>query len=135
MIKVGFTGTQEGTTPKQRKTLRELLSPIKEGEFHHGDCIGSDAEAHDIAEELKLITHSHPPRNESKRAFRKAKVTHKKLPYLTRNRAIVDLTDYLIATPAGPEKLMSGTWSTVRYAKSIGKIVWIVWPDGTYEQG
>ena len=44
-------------------------------------------------------------------------------PYLDRNRDIVDACEVLLATPDGPERLRSGTWSTVRYARKIGKPV------------
>jgi len=45
-------------------------------------------------------------------------------PYLSRNRAIVDETEMLIATPAEfTEQQRSGTWSTVRYARACGKKV------------
>ena len=46
----GFTGTQHGMTDAQKATLRDFLA-AGSGEFHHGDCIGADSEAHDIADE------------------------------------------------------------------------------------
>jgi hypothetical protein len=45
---IGFTGTRRGMTVAQRKTLRSLLL-TGSGKLHHGDAIGADAEAHDIA--------------------------------------------------------------------------------------
>jgi hypothetical protein len=48
MTKIGFTGTQDGMTDQQKSMLRDLLDGGT-GEFHHGDGIGADSEAHDIA--------------------------------------------------------------------------------------
>jgi predicted Rossmann fold nucleotide-binding protein DprA/Smf involved in DNA uptake len=56
-------------------------------------------------------------------------------PYLARNRDIVLETIALIAAPAEPqERIRSGTWSTVRFAKKQGKTVILILPDGTIEQ-
>jgi hypothetical protein len=41
-------------------------------------------------------------------------------------------TASLIAAPAEPEEqLLSGTWSTVRFARKLGKPVFLILPDGT----
>jgi hypothetical protein len=45
-LRIGFTGTRQGMTKRQRNALRDLLAA------HHGDAVGVDAEAHDIAIEL-----------------------------------------------------------------------------------
>ena len=119
-------------TIRQRIALKEYLDG-REGEFHHGDCIGSDAEAHDIALSLGFYMVIHPPINESKRAFRTGHILKRK-SYLIRNRGIVDSTDRLLATPNEDyERLRSGTWSTIRYAKKCGKLVTIIFPDGSTE--
>jgi predicted Rossmann fold nucleotide-binding protein DprA/Smf involved in DNA uptake len=52
------------------------------------------------------------------------------LPYLERNHAIVNESDFLIAAPDGPETLRSGTWATVRYARKVGKRVLVIMPNG-----
>jgi hypothetical protein len=104
-------------------------------EFHHGDCIGADAEAANI---FRLcispnILVSHPPLNPSKRAYVLSAEVRPEKEYLERNQDIVNETAFLIACPkefAG-EELRSGTWSTVRYARKVGKRVTIVRPDGT----
>jgi hypothetical protein len=48
MTSIGFTGTRQGMTAEQKSALRNLLDGGA-GDFHHGDCIGADSEAHGIA--------------------------------------------------------------------------------------
>ena len=48
MNSIGFTGTRQGMTAEQKSALRNLLDGGA-GDFHHGDCIGADSEAHGIA--------------------------------------------------------------------------------------
>lgn len=102
-MKIGFTGTQEGMAPEQLDKLHDLLAHVftaAVSEFHHGDCIGADAEAHEIALSLGYDIVIHPPTNENKRAFCD---TYKKIyepkPYLDRNHNIVDSCDVLIVAP------------------------------------
>lgn len=62
-MKVGFTGTREGMTAAQRLAFSKLIAELFVDEFHHGDCVGSDAEAHDAVVDLygsDKIT-IHPP--------------------------------------------------------------------------
>ena len=57
---------------------------------------------------------------------------HVALPYTrAQHKQIVNVCDVLIAAPSGPEKLRSGTWSTVRYARKLHKNITIVLPDGS----
>ncbi len=136
-MKIGFTGTQLGMTQLQRDALYRLLRD-ETGfvlEFHHGDCIGSDSEAHDIAEQLGFEIVIHPPENPNKRAFKKGTRTRVPNPYLVRNHAIVNQTDKLIATPSNKfEKLRSGTWATIRYAKKAKRPICIIFPNGEHQK-
>lgn len=131
-MKTGFTGTQRGMTAAQKSTFKSLLDG-RAGEFHHGDCIGADAEAHDIAVDVcELEPVIHPPSNPRKRAWKKAARIMPVRPYLERNHDIVDAADELIATPGEDiEQMRSGTWATVRYARKRGKMVTIIYPDGS----
>jgi len=132
----GFTGTQNGMTEAQKAALRNYLNG-GEGEFHHGDCIGADAQAHEIAQEFGYCPVLHPPTNYSKRAWCEVP-SHLMRPersYLDRNRCIVDATIALIATPAEfEEQPRGGTWYTVRYARKQGKPVVLILPDGSIQQ-
>lgn len=132
-MKIGFTGTQTGMCKEQKTMLYNILTELmkdedKPTEFHHGDCIGADKEAHDIVQligGMDIIIH--PPTNDKKRAFCEgyARRANPK-PYLERNRRIVDSVDLLLVAPKEQqETLRSGTWSTYRYAKqrNVGRIV------------
>lgn len=121
-MRVGFTGTQRGMTPGQRDrfraTLLELVDAPGPHEFHHGDCIGADAQGAEIARELGFKLVAHPPTNDYKRAFVKSDASWTPKPYLARNHEIVDAVELMIATPGEhTEQLRSGTWATIRYAR------------------
>jgi len=133
-VKIGVSGSRKGTTAAQKARFVEILPP-ELGELHHGDCIGSDEELHAIVRVQRPDTRivAHPPDNPSRRAFVvDADEYREPLPYLDRNRHIVDDSDRLIATPDGfVEEVRSGTWYTVRYARSQGKQVTVIFPDGS----
>ena len=130
----GFTGTQEGMTSQQKSRVAECFARVKE--LHHGDCVGADATADDIAHGMQIRVVIHPPVNHSKRAWCKYDEIFEEKDYLVRNRDIVDSSDFLIATPKEEvgEELRSGTWSTVRYARKKGKLVFVVRPSGRVEK-
>jgi hypothetical protein len=66
----------------------------------------------------------HPPAIETQRAFKTAADVRAPKPYLDRNKEIVRETALLVAAPAeAVEQLRSGTWSTVRYARWLGRQV------------
>ena len=137
-MKVGFTGTQHGMTTRQHQQVIEKLLGLDVSEFHHGDCIGSDAEAHAIAQSLGIRVVVHPPENDAKRAFvalsqgtaqRHADENHVPRPYLKRNHDIVLACKLLIATPKQHrEQRRSGTWATIRFANRNGVEVVIIEP-------
>lgn len=133
MRSIGFTGTRKGMTPQQRETLRMVFQFYSDEDlFHHGDCVGADSEAHELARLVDMQIHLHPPDNPKARAFcRGAVVEVAPKPYLERNHDIVDSSSILIAAPAtDEEELRSGTWATVRYARKTGKTVVTIWPSG-----
>jgi|SRR5882724_4757120 len=128
----GFTGTQDGMTDAQKVALRDFLRGGS-GELHHGDCVGADSQAHDIADECGYGVIIHPPTNYSRRAWREVPrhLMRPERPYLERNRVIVRETIALIATPAERnEQPRGGTWYTVRYARKQGRVVVLILPSG-----
>ena len=146
---VGFSGSQTGVTKAQLIWLNYELHAIGMTELHHGACIGADAAAHMIA--LEYFTGStgdgipelpiviHPPENMSKVEMRCllrdqeiVRVLPRK-PYLVRNRDIVNASNILLATPDGPERLRSGTWATIRYARDLKHPIKICYPNGEVE--
>ncbi len=132
----GFTGTRRGMTAEQKDVLRYFLTGGS-GEFHHGDCIGADSEAHDIADECGYGIIIHPPNNYKERAWREVPLhmMRPELPYMARNREIVSETIALIAAPAEMEEHpRGGTWSTVRFARKQGRAVILILPNGSVRQ-
>jgi hypothetical protein len=158
MFRVGFTGNHNiGFTDKQEKIFKDIILEFANEkdqiEFHHGDCIGADAEAHDIVQAYntlfwktkipktkkqifpRIIIEIHPPINPKARAFKQGDLTHSEKEYIQRNHDIVDTSDILIAIPSGYiEKKRSGTWATIRYAIQQGVPIWIIYPDGNIER-
>jgi hypothetical protein len=133
-MKIGFTGTREGLTQAQHRSLVQELSKIGVPFIaHHGDCVGADEAFHNEVLELGMPIVIHPPVIKTLRVYSFcATDIRPEKPYLARNRDIVNETDRLIACPQRqplPEK--GGTAYTVRYAQQKGKPVYIIWPDGT----
>lgn len=132
-MKLGMTGNRDGFTDKCKERLIYFLNNTKIDEVHHGDCLGSDQQFHEIITErselIKIIIH--PPKINTMRAFCKSDNILPVKDYLERNRDIVNNTELLLAFPSSDkEVLRSGTWSTIRYAQKMNKKVLIFLPDG-----
>jgi len=139
MTKIGFTGSRRGMSDKQRHTLSKLIREAKDSitEFHHGDCVGADRQAHDtvrrICSNVKIVVH--PPTIDTFRAHTIGSEYRKPLPYLCRNREILNESDLLIAAPfTDIEQQQSGTWYTVRHAKQKKKRTIILLRRGGYRE-
>jgi len=116
-MRIGFTGTRRGMSTLQAFQLRAQLIKLGATEFHHGDCLGADSDAHAVAKELGILIYIHPPSDSKLRAYNKGFKHYFPLPYLECNHAIVDTTELLIAAPSSmTAERRSGTWATVRYA-------------------
>ena len=134
-MKVGFTGTRRGMTLSQKLAVRELLLLLQPEAVQHGDCVGADADFHEIATGLGLLVQIRPCNLSNQRAFCHGIVIANEKPPLERNKDIVFDTNLLIACPGGAtEELRSGTWATMRYTRKYSKPLYLVWPDGATEQ-
>jgi hypothetical protein len=134
-MKIGFTGTQIGMTPSQKRVVSQLLKSGSPTEAHMGDCIGADEDFYHLVKELapNAKTIGHVPNIDSKRAKLEYDEEFPPKPYLERNHDIVDNSDVMVATPKETEEqLRSGTWATVRYAKKKNKKLVVVFPSGAY---
>lgn len=124
-MKLGFTGTRNGMTDRQRSRLISVLASYKIDQLHHGDCVGADAEAHDIAKSMSIYVVVHPPIDPRLRAWCVGDDMRDTLPYIERNHNIVDETGHMFVAPrTKEEQIRSGTWATYRYAKSLEIPIW-----------
>ena len=107
-MNIGFTGTRRGMSPRQLDDLRTYLRN-RMGTLHHGDAVGADRQAEEIASSYGYVIRAYP-----------AVRGHE----LERNRVIVAACDLLIAAPYEDDEILrSGTWATVRYARVAHKTV------------
>lgn len=132
-IHVGITGTRKGVSKKRIAKLQGLLRQVSVGRdlvLHHGDCVGADAQAHNVAVALGSHIVVHPPENNKLRSYRnhwRATFRDPK-PYLARNKDIVNESEMLIGLPVdvNDEQYKGGTWSTIQYARKRGVKVVLV---------
>lgn len=141
-MKIGFTGTRQGTTPDQLATVRFLIGLLMPDEFHHGAAKGADAEAAMAARDTVELSDfrvcawpgidgSGKSPDEDAGSIDYANWVMEPARYFVRNRAIVDATDLLIACPpCWPLPASGGTLYTINYARKVGKPVLIVDPAG-----
>ncbi len=134
---VAVTGTKEGLTAPQRLALFRASKALMQTcvlplALHHGDCIGADAEMHDIAAELGWYIIIHPPILQKYQAFKIGDESRSPGPYLERNKDLVNESSVLFACPKNMfEETRSGTWHAIRYARSKHYKIYYFWPDGS----
>lgn len=126
MIHVGFTGTRQGLTSAQRRTIIAFLQDIGDENIlriHHGDCIGADAELHQIALDLDEPIEIHPPDSDRYRALCTGAVfVHEPKPYMVRNLDIVAACSVMIGAPfENAPQPRGGTWATIQMARQALK--------------
>ena len=131
---IGMTGARDGMTEKQKDMFAAGLYTLGGIQFHHGDCVGADADAHDIARATGLHIVTHPPEKDELRAFKVGDEARDPKNYFARNRDIVNESEILIGFPRGMVETGGGTWYTINYGKKQGKPVYIVYPDGSLEK-
>ncbi len=95
----------------QKQTLTDFIINMKITEFHHGDCVGADADVHSFIKsafpEIRIVIH--PPVEEKHRAFCKGEVVLKAKDYMDRNRDIVDASEILFCPSAANSNPRLGT--------------------------
>lgn len=134
-MKIGFSGSANGLKSPQLDIMLEYLvkNYQHDSQFHHGDCVGADTQAHIAAIKLGYQVHIHPPLNEKQRAFNKGDFVRNRHPYKVRNKFIVQATDMLLACPTKP-KGQGGTWNTISWAMLYFKPTTIIHPNGLVER-
>jgi hypothetical protein len=124
---IGFAGSRHGMSPHQRLQLMTFFSSLMRGIdnvsiLHHGDCIGADEEAHDLAVTIAFPVVIHPPKDDKLRAYCKGNVREAPAEYQICTQAIVDECNVIVAAPyTDEESQRSCTWDTIRYARKFPK--------------
>lgn len=149
---VAFTGSQSGMTLFQRENLATKFLALGMTQLNHGDCIGSDLMANEIAIEMGCeVFYLFPSIFLAKRAFAFPDSKEKEVwldwkngirykfavpgKPLERNQRLVDSASILLATPKEfKHTLRSGTWATIRYAWKKKKDVIIIPPVMSEEE-
>ena len=134
---IGFTGTRHGLTPLQREAVAAILErATRAGAFvaHHGDCVGADAEFHDLCRMLPqsyIVVHPGPLEDLPNQAGRVGDERRLHLPHMRRNKNIVIAATVMIAAPfeLSPQE-HGGTWRTIEMARKAKRPLAIVSSDG-----
>lgn len=132
---IGITGTRYGMTAEQKTRLIQAVEKFKPEFIHHGDCVGADSDAHDIAVKRGIDIHIHPPIEGKLRKFNNDyKSIEECKNYFARNRDIVNSSDVTLGFPKqNTRQHKGGTWYTIKYAEKQGKKLYIIYPDGRVE--
>ena len=145
MLKVAFTGTRQGMTEEQAKTVGVWLMnhETEISQLHHGACIGADVDFHNICIDMEMIrlVHVHPSDNKNTNQLRQLKQIENvamiwpiETP-LARDWTMVQHCDILLATPLQDDEVVrSGTWTTVRYARKLRKKVRLIRRSGEFDE-
>ena len=139
---VGFTGSKQGMTNFQEKTVDTLLAELKANGYkyaRHGMCVGSDAIFNRLAKLRFYWTIGHPGVDADGQVKHRSTCSVDQLtpehPFLIRNRHIVDRSHAMLATPGqNREVTRSGTWATIRYARARRIPLYLIYPDGHIAQ-
>ena len=132
---IGFTSTRRGLREAQVVSLVGLLIDLGCSEFHHGDCVGGDVHGAAIAKKLGSRIVCHPPIRDANRGYYEYNdMVNPPYDYIVRDHHIVNDSRILVACPHTPYEITrSGSWTTVRYARSLGRTIYIIKPNGTIE--
>ena len=133
MGSIAVTGPRTGMTSPQVSGVTKLLHSVPQlyRTLREGGCVGADHIIVEIARDFRFRIVEHPPVKKDHRAWATVDEWLPPLPYLDRNRVMVDTCSALLATPG--EKRSRGTWYTIDYAARIEKATALIWPDGRIE--
>lgn len=131
-----MTGTREGMTPAQIREFADMLRWTDANTMIHGDCVGADRDAWVIATAANWSTMAYPSTADPKwHANTLSTFRADRRPSLDRNRLIVDDCDTLYGFPKDMTQARTGgTWYTIRYAREVGRHLFIIWPDGSISE-
>ncbi len=143
-INIGFTGCRAGPTIVSRKKFIEVIQRLSPDIFHHGACVGWDEESVVIVRRFfwncQIIAHpgisakarhgdKNPDRSEV--AMKLSDKIEREDTHFSRNRTIVNLSDWMVGCPPTFEvQDKGGTWYTIGYAEGQNKPISIITPDG-----
>jgi hypothetical protein len=124
-------------TPSQRSAVTAIVQEVARGAgfvAHHGDCVGADAEFHDLCrmEPLSVIVvHPGPLDDLPGQAGRIGDSRREPLSHMRRNKNIVMVSTVMIAAPFEmTEQAHGGTWRTIEMARRAKRPLAIIWRDG-----
>ena len=132
-MKAGVTGTQHGWTKAQQMMFTLIIAELDITEWHHGDCVGVDAQATAAVRQRfgMEVVHCHPPNIGKKRAYISGHIIYSVKPYLERNQDIAHVVEVLFVIPQTLQPVQrSGTWYTFRHAKALGRRIIGIGPRG-----
>ncbi len=120
---LAVSGSRIGMTPWQRRAMVRLIQHVAVTAIVHGDCIGVDAEADEIARGLGIDRFAFPSTHKSRAYCDGVVYLDTPAPPMKRNRRIVEHGAYLVACPRDGSV---GTWQAVRHARYIGRPMMIL---------
>ena len=134
--RVGITGTQQGLNSVQYYWAGFVVELLwrKMWELHEGHCIGADEDVTRIVRRRRgdregPKIYGHPSNMPDRTSVLEVDVMYPPLPPLERNHVIVDVSHILVALPhEREERLRSGTWATVRYARQQNRPIIYIYP-------
>jgi hypothetical protein len=125
-------------TPDQRSAVARLIAATAGPEpffAHHGDCIGADAEFHELClahPGAKILVHPGPLHDRARQAGCVGLERRESMPHMQRNANIVLASTVMIAAPwEDSERVHGGTWGTVRMARVAKRPLMIAYPSGS----
>jgi hypothetical protein len=131
---IGVTATRHGMVAPQWLSVVNALLHLQPEEVHEGDCVGGDDEFFKIVRMLlpktRIVTH--PPVDNTFRAFHQGDVVLEPKTHFARNRDIVSAVDIMFGVPLEMTRQDNGgTWYTIDYALKVKKPIHIIWRNGS----